>query len=201
MKTSRKFFILLVFIVLVFNLIFFFNFTIRKLSKETEKKEKLLSETNLQDLLDRNKKMKQIINIKIRESDNWWKEKRNFQTNPHLITIGIPTIERIKSGKVINYLETTVESLYNCLLEYKQFYPNSIHKIKVLIQSSVPGQKHEIFEKLSKDKKYKEDFVFYSPKDRLMDPHKDIPGHDYTHPDNYIPGKKARQQTYLNGFY
>jgi uncharacterized protein YhhL (DUF1145 family) len=202
LKTSTKLLVLTLFIILVLNITLLVFFKQRTLSKKIpEVKEiipeikNLLNETNIQDLFERSQNMKKLLDIKLRESDKWWKEKRNFQNHPNLITIGIPTIERIKDGKVVNYLEITVVSLYNCLLEFKQIYPNSIHKIKILIQSSIPGKKHEIFDKLSKNNKFKGDFIFYSPKERLMDPHKDIPGHDYTHPHNEIPGKKARQQT------
>ena len=169
---------------------------------ETKKKEKISKEIkNLNpdkstiELLNHSDIMRKVLNLRTRESDIWWKTKRKYKEDSNLITIGIPTIPRIIFGKTKDYLKTTIESLYNCLLEYKKYFPNSIHKIKVFIQLSDPKSNHTIFENLSKDLKFKEDFYFYRPKKRELDTHKDIPGHDYTAPQNYIPGSKARQQT------
>eukprot|EP01080_Neovahlkampfia_damariscottae_P007389 gene7389-11711_t len=169
---------------------------IEKEKKQKQNNSNLNQEKTLIDLINHNDVMRKVIDLSQRESDVWWTSKRNYINNPYLITIGIPTIPRIINGKTKKYLKITLESLYESLLEYKLFYPNSVHKIKVIVQLSDPKSNHEVFKKLSIDKRLKDDFYFYVPQKRDLDPHKDIPGHDYTAPTNYIPGSKARQQTF-----
>jgi hypothetical protein len=64
------------------------------------------------------------------------------------------------------------------------------------VQSVDPQKEHVYFDKLSNMEKFKNYFVFDKLEKRKLDPFDDIPGHDYTAPQNTIPGKRARQQSW-----
>jgi hypothetical protein len=65
-----------------------------------------------------------------------------------------------------------------------------------LVQSVDPQKEHVYFDKMKEMKKFKNYFVFDKLEKRKLDPFDDIPGHDYTAPQNSIPGKRARQQSW-----
>lgn len=138
------------------------------------------------------KEKKFNININPRESDIWW-EKREIKSE-YLIVFGIPTIPRIRDGVHLNYLKRTCDSLLLEIEKYKE-YSNSKFKILIYILNLDQTENHKVFNEMKQDSKYSEYFKFETIEKRLEDPYQDKPGHDYTHPNNMIPGHKARQQT------
>lgn len=125
------------------------------------------------------------------------------------LVFGITTIARRDphSGKPQNYLRITCESLLKEILKYESRFSVSSSlptfqdrqllkaKIVVVVQNSDPKLGHEVFEELKTDPRFSGHFLFLHPNNRFEDPYKDLPGHDYLHPMNTIPGHNARQQS------
>lgn len=125
----------------------------------------------------------------IQVSDDFFETEETEEESPKddglFLIIAIGTIPR--KGNV-DYLENSLNSLREELTSYKS--PKSI---MVYIQSFVKNHTH--FNRLRNMLEYSQNFTFIDSVPRFLDPYTDKPGHDYTHPANVIPGKRARQQT------
>jgi hypothetical protein len=129
-----------------------------------------------------------------RESDVWWRSR--LSRNDNLIVFAISTLPRVDpNGKPLYYLKDTCESLLKQLMYYDSIFPNSPHSIKVYVQNSDVIQPHVVFDELVRDSKFSNFFIFQKVVNKKNDPFEDVPGHDYTAPNNVIPGRKARQQS------
>lgn len=142
----------------------------------------------------KNEKYQKKFNIQIqeRESDKFWKKRK--VKNEYLIIFGMPTIARIKEGEHFKYLKLTCDSLLLEIEKYQE-YSNFKFKILVYVLNLDANTEHKVFNEMKNDPKYSEYFKFETISKRFIDPYEDKPGHDYTHPNNIIPGHKARQQT------
>eukprot|EP01080_Neovahlkampfia_damariscottae_P011945 gene11945-5346_t len=107
-----------------------------------------------------------------------------------IIALGV--VSRFKDNKQIDYLEKAVESLYNEFNRYKKL--NSKEKFLVYVQNNDKTNRPIGYQKLKYNKKFKSNFKFKTVEKRYEDPFTDIPGHDYKHPNNVLPGHLARQQ-------
>eukprot|EP01080_Neovahlkampfia_damariscottae_P012316 gene12316-5990_t len=157
---------------------------------------------NVLNLLEPPPEMKRVpslytLNLDLRESDKWWRKSRPNTKNEYLLILAIPTIARIgKNGQLMEYLAKTCLSLLHNIKNYYRFEKDSKHKILVYVQSVNPQKEHLVFEKLRRDVRFSKYFVFDKLKKRKLEPHEDIRGHNYAAPNNAVPGKTARQQSF-----
>lgn len=135
------------------------------------------------------------INVpNLRQEDEIWVNRPSH--NDYLILFAISTLARKDNqGNPLYYLKDACESLLRQINIYYSTFRNTPHHLKVYVQNSDPTVPHVVFNELKNDPKYKEHFIFKTISKRFDDPHTDVPGHDYTHPKNIIPGHRARQQS------
>jgi hypothetical protein len=118
-------------------------------------------------------------------------EKPNKKIHFHTI-IALGVVSRFKENKQVDYLTDAVNSLDVELKSYKK--QSGKENFLVYVQNNDKINYPIGYQKLKYDKNLKEFFKFRTVKDRYNDPFKDIPGHDYQHPNNVLPGHLARQQ-------
>jgi len=115
-------------------------------------------------------------------------EKIDKKIKYHTI-IALGVVSRFKENKQIDYLSSAIESLHS---EFKRFKNlKTKEKFLVYIQNNDKINRPIGYQKLKYDLKFKSNFKFKTVENRYKDPFKDIPGHDYQHPNNILPGIKC----------
>jgi hypothetical protein len=118
-------------------------------------------------------------------------EKPNKKIHYHTIIV-LGVVSRFRENKQVDYLTEAVRSLDVELKSYKK--QSGKENFLVYVQNNDKINHPIGYQKLKYDKNLKEFFKFRTVKERYNDPFKDIPGHDYQHPNNILPGHLARQQ-------
>lgn len=139
----------------------------------------ILNYSNLQKNVN-NKQSKMILQLSDLNFENITKFNQQKYKKEYTLLIGISTIPRIHNP---DYLVKAVKSLIE---QYDS-------RVLIYVQNNSP--KGHYWFNILKKQNFKNVFFYDNGKNRMIDPYDDIPGHDYKHPDNMLPGKLARQQS------